>query len=103
MTASTHSTDVLVVGWGLSGLVAAAEALTAGKRVTSVDQEPRTNRGGRPWWSCGRLFFVASPAQRRTGITGSRALAGQDWFGNAGFDRDEDARPRRWAEACLDF
>jgi hypothetical protein len=25
-TTTTHSTDVLVIGWGLSGLVAAAEA-----------------------------------------------------------------------------
>ncbi|WP_396656843.1 FAD-binding dehydrogenase [Microbacterium sp.] len=103
MTASTHSTDVLVVGWGLSGLVAAAEALTAGKRVTIVDQEPRTNLGGQAWWSFGGLFFVDSPEQRRMGITDSRDLAGQDWFGNAGFDRDEDAWPRRWAEAYLDF
>ena len=103
MPASAHSTDVLVVGWGLAGLVAAAEALTAGKRVTIVDQEPRTNVGGQAWWSFGGLFLVDSPEQRRLGIADSRALAEQDWFGNAGFDRDEDAWPRRWAEAYLDF
>jgi predicted oxidoreductase len=103
MSAPAHSTDVLVVGWGLAGLVAAAEALAAGRRVTIVDQEPRTNLGGQAWWSFGGLFFVDSPEQRRMGITDSRDLAGQDWFGNAGFDRDEDAWPRRWAEAYLDF
>ncbi|MBN9189627.1 MAG: FAD-binding dehydrogenase, partial [Microbacterium sp.] len=27
----------------------------------------------------------------------------QDWFGTAGFDRDEDAWPRQWAEAYLQF
>ena len=37
------------------------------------------------------------------GIKDSLELARQDWFGNAGFDRDEDAWPRRWAEAYLQF
>jgi predicted oxidoreductase len=58
---STHSTDVLVIGWGLAGLVAAAEAAAAGRRVVMVDQEPRTNLGGQAWWSFGGLFLVDSP------------------------------------------
>ncbi len=105
MTAKTsiHSTDVLVIGWGLSGLVAAAEAAAAGKRVIVVDQEPRTNLGGQAWWSFGGLFLVDSPEQRRMGIRDSYDLARQDWLGNAGFDREEDAWPRRWAEAYLQF
>lgn len=97
------TTDVLVIGWGLSGLVAASEAAAAGRRVVIVDQEPRTNLGGQAWWSFGGLFFVDSPEQRRLGIRDSPDLARQDWFGTAGFDRDEDAWPRRWAEAYLDF
>jgi predicted oxidoreductase len=101
--ASVHRTDVLVIGWGLAGLVAAAEATAAGKRVTIIDQEPRTNLGGQAWWSFGGLFFVDSPEQRRMGIRDSLELARQDWFGTAGFDRDEDAWPRRWAEAYLHF
>ena len=102
-TPATHSTDVLVIGWGLAGLVAAAEAVAAGRRVTIVDQEPRTNLGGQAWWSFGGLFFIDSPEQRRMGIKDSFELAHQDWFGTAGFDRDEDAWPRRWAEAYLEF
>ncbi|MFB7891287.1 FAD-binding dehydrogenase [Microbacterium sp. NPDC056044] len=98
-----HHTDILVIGWGLAGLVATAEAVAAGKRVTIVDQEPRTNLGGQAWWSFGGLFFVDSPEQRRLGIRDSLELARQDWFGNAGFDRDEDLWPRRWAEAYLQF
>ncbi|OJV98564.1 MAG: FAD-binding dehydrogenase [Microbacterium sp. 67-17] len=101
--ASVHRTDVLVIGWGLAGLVAAAEAAAAGKRVTVLDQEPRTNLGGQAWWSFGGLFFVDSPEQRRMGIRDSLELARQDWFGTAGFDRPEDAWPRRWAEAYLEF
>ncbi|WP_164233735.1 FAD-binding dehydrogenase [Microbacterium hydrocarbonoxydans] len=103
MTTTPLSADVLVIGWGLAGLVAAAEALDAGRRVVIVDQEPRTNLGGQAWWSFGGLFLIDSPEQRRMGIRDSLALATQDWFGNAGFDRPEDHWPRRWAEAYLDF
>ncbi|GAA2013591.1 FAD-binding dehydrogenase [Microbacterium ulmi] len=100
---TTRTTDVLVIGWGLAGLVAASEAVAAGRRVVIVDQEPRTNLGGQAWWSFGGLFFVDSPEQRRFGIKDSLELARQDWFGTAGFDRDEDAWPRRWAEAYVNF
>ncbi|MBT2494189.1 FAD-binding dehydrogenase [Microbacterium sp. ISL-59] len=103
MTTKPLSTDVLVIGWGLAGLVAASEALDAGRRVILVDQEPRTNLGGQAWWSFGGLFFIDSPEQRRLGIKDSLELATQDWFGNAGFDRPEDEWPRRWAEAYLQF
>ena len=102
-TTRTHSADILVVGWGLSGLVAASEAAAAGRSVVIVDQEPRSNFGGQAWWSFGGLFFVDSPEQRRMGIKDSLDLARQDWFGTAGFDREEDAWPRRWAEAYLQF
>ena len=103
MTNKPLSTDVLVIGWGLAGLVAATEALDAGRRVILVDQEPRTNLGGQAWWSFGGLFFIDSPEQRRFGIKDSLELATQDWFGNAAFDRPEDEWPRRWAEAYLQF
>ena len=100
---SVSQTDVLVIGWGLAGLVAASEAVLAGKHVTIVDQESRENLGGQAFWSFGGLFFIDSPEQRRMGIRDSLELARQDWFGTAGFDRDEDAWPRRWAEAYLQF
>ncbi|OAN40861.1 FAD-binding dehydrogenase [Microbacterium sp. H83] len=103
MTNTPLSADVLVIGWGLAGLVAAGEALDAGRRVVLVDQEPRTNLGGQAWWSFGGLFLIDSPEQRRLGIRDSLALATQDWFGTAGFDREEDHWPRRWAEAYLNF
>ncbi|RLK49279.1 FAD-binding dehydrogenase [Microbacterium telephonicum] len=105
MTASARpvTTDVLVIGWGLAGLVAAAEAVAAGKRVVIVDQEPRTNLGGQAHWSFGGLFLVDSPEQRRMGIRDSPDLARQDWFATAGFDRDEDHWARQWAEAYVHF
>ncbi|WP_036320091.1 FAD-binding dehydrogenase [Microbacterium sp. B24] len=98
-----HETDILVIGWGLAGLVAATEAAAAGRRVIIVDQEPRCNLGGQAFWSFGGLFFVDSPEQRRLGISDSLELARQDWFSTAQFDRDEDHWPRRWADAYLDF
>lgn len=102
-TTQTHSADVLVIGWGLAGLVAASEAAAAGKSVVIVDQESRPNVGGQAFWSFGGLFFVDSPEQRRMGIKDSYELARQDWFATAGFDRDEDHWPRQWAEAYLQF
>ncbi|MFC6355338.1 FAD-binding dehydrogenase [Luethyella okanaganae] len=99
----TDAADAIVVGAGLSGLVTAAELVDAGKRVLIVDQEPEASLGGQAWWSLGGLFLIDSPEQRRMGIRDSLELATQDWFGSAGFDRDEDAWPRRWAEAYLDF
>ncbi len=102
MTAS-HRTDVLVVGWGLAGLVAACEVLRAGRSVTIVDQQPRVDLGGQAWWSFGGLFLIDSPEQRRMGIRDSPDLAEQDWFATAGFDRAEDEWPARWARAYLDF
>jgi uncharacterized protein len=102
-------TDVVVVGAGLAGLVAAAELAEAGRRVIVVDQEPVANLGGQAFWSFGGLFLVDSPEQRRLGIRDSAELAMQDWLGSAGFDRGvddptgEDFWARQWATAYVDF
>ncbi|ULJ72090.1 FAD-binding dehydrogenase [Rhizobium gallicum] len=95
--------DVLVVGAGLAGLVAAAEAADGGRKVCILDQEGEQSLGGQAFWSLGGLFFVDSPEQRRLGIRDSLDLARQDWAGSAGFDRPEDYWPRLWADAYLDF
>ncbi|GAA0897729.1 FAD-binding dehydrogenase [Virgisporangium ochraceum] len=97
-----NETDIVVVA-GLAGLVAAAEAADAGRRVVLVDQEGEQSLGGQAFWSLGGLFFVDSPEQRRMGVRDSRDLAWQDWLGSAQFDREEDHWPRRWAEAYVDF
>ncbi|RKH43406.1 FAD-binding dehydrogenase [Corallococcus sicarius] len=95
--------DVIIVGGGLAGLVAATELADAGKRVAVVDQEAEQNLGGQAFWSFGGLFLVDSPEQRRMGIKDSYALALEDWMGTAGFDREEDHWPRKWAEAFVGF
>src|ERR1700744_1195976 len=95
--------DVIVVGGGLAGLVAATEIADAGKRVIVVEQEGEQSLGGQAFWSLGGLLLVDTPEQRRLGIKDSYDLALQDWIGSAGFDRDEDLWPRRWAEAYVAF
>lgn len=99
----TYDADVIVIGAGLAGLVATAELVDAGRKVILLDQEPEQSIGGQAHWSFGGLFFVDSPEQRRMRIKDTRELALQDWSGTAGFDREEDAWPRRWAEAYVDF
>ncbi len=99
----TYQADVIVVGAGLAGLVATAELADAGRKVLLVDQEPEAGLGGQAHWSFGGLFLVDSPEQRRMRIRDSHELAWQDWLGTAGFDREEDHWPRRWAEAYVDF
>jgi predicted oxidoreductase len=96
-------TDVIVVGAGLAGLVAAAEIADAGKRVIILDQEGEQSLGGQTFWSLGGLFLVDSPEQRRLRVRDSHELALQDWMGTAGFDRNEDHWPKRWAEAYVAF
>ena len=97
--------DVIVVGAGLAGLVAAGELVAAGKRVALLDQENAANLGGQAWWSFGGLFLIDTPEQRRMGIHDSAELAWSDWLGSAAFDRldDEDSWGAKWARAYVDF
>ncbi len=95
--------DIIVVGAGLAGLLAAAEAADVGRSVIVLDQEGAASLGGQAWWSLGGLFLVGSPEQRRLRIRDSVELALEDWMGAAGFDRSEDHWPREWARAYVDF
>ena len=84
----TEVTDVIVVGAGLAGLVAATEIADAGKRVIVVDQEGEQSLGGQAFWSFGGLFLVDSPEQRRLGIKDLRSRT-------ARLDGHRRFRPRR--------
>jgi uncharacterized protein len=99
----TYDADVIIVGGGLAGLVAAGELAGSAKKVVIVDQEPEQSLGGQAFWSLGGIFLVNSPEQRRLGIHDSYDLALEDWMGTAAFDRDEDYWPRKWAEAYVAF
>ncbi|MGN6142556.1 MAG: FAD-binding dehydrogenase [Mesorhizobium sp.] len=99
----TADADVLIVGAGLAGLVAACELTDAGKKVVVLDQEPEQSLGGQAFWSFGGLLLIDSPEQRRMRIHDSYDLAWSDWLGTAAFDRSEDFWPRKWAEAYVAF
>ena len=100
---SRMDADVIVVGGGLSGLVATRELAEAGRSVILVDGEPQQSLGGQANWSFGGLFLVDSPEQRRLRVRDSVELALADWLGSAAFDRPEDYWPRQWAEAYVHF
>ena len=100
----TEQFDIAVVGAGLAGLVAATEAAAMGRRVVVIEQEGQQSLGGQAFWSFGGLFLVNSPEQRDWwGIKDSFDLAWTDWQAAAGFDREEDYWPRKWAEAYVGF
>ncbi|MBD3663990.1 FAD-binding dehydrogenase [Sulfitobacter sp. TSTF-M16] len=103
MDTGNDKADVIIVGAGLAGMVAAHEAILRGRRVLMLDQEGQQSLGGQAFWSLGGLFMVNTPEQRRMGITDSAELAMNDWLGSAQFDRAEDANPRAYAEKFVEW
>ena len=83
----TYDADVIIVGGGLAGLVAAAELAESAKTIIIVDQEPEQSLGGQAFWSLGGIFLVNSPEQRRLGIHDSYDLRSK-------MDGDSRLRPR---------
>lgn len=103
------NSDVIVIGAGLAGLVAANELADAGRQVVVLDQEPEASLGGQAFWALGGLFLVGSPEQRRLGVKDTVEKALQDWMRYAEFDRGVDDRhgedywARQWATAYVNF
>lgn len=99
-----YRSDVLVVGGGLAGIVAALELLSAGRRVVLLDRDREENFGGLAKESFGGILLVDTPEQRRSRIRDTPALALRDWlaFGDFGHDPQAEHWPRRWAEAYVD-
>ena len=100
--------DVIIVGAGLAGLVAADELISKGKRVVIVDQENAEAFGGQAFWSFGGLFLVNSAQQRRMGIRDSIDLAWDDWQNSAQWDRNDgpqgqDHWAAQWGRSFVEF
>jgi predicted oxidoreductase len=91
------SSEVLIIGGGLAGIVAALELIGHGRDVLLVDRDEEAAFGGLAKESFGGLFFVGSREQRRNRIHDSPEQALADWQSFAEFGPD-DRLPRSWAE-----
>jgi predicted oxidoreductase len=103
-SAALPPTDVLIVGGGISALVAAAEIAGRGKSVTILERRPRPELGGQARDAFGGIFLVGSPEQRRVGIRDSVDLAWADWQGYAEFAPHavhQRSWARRYIERCV--
>ncbi|AOP36274.1 fumarate reductase [Leptospira tipperaryensis] len=91
------STDVLVIGGGLAGIVTALDLLDANRNVVLIDRDVPKHFGGLAKLSFGGIFMVNSPVQRRLGIKDNVSLAFGDWCATAGYS-ETDLLPKQWAE-----
>lgn len=98
---SGQESDVVIVGAGIAGLVAAHECLERGKSVTLVDRHTAEDVGGLARTAFGGMALVDTPVQRRMGVKDSPELALSDWHNFAEFG-DADTWPRKWAEAYVE-
>lgn len=98
------SSDVIVVGGGISGLIAAAELARRGRTVTVFEGRPRRELGGQARDAFGGIFLVGSPEQRRAGVRDSFELAWADWQSYAEFgpgDTHQIAWAKRYLQRCI--
>ena len=77
--------DVVIIGAGLAGLVAANELVARGKTVTILDQEGRQNLGGQAFWSLGGLLMIDTPEQRRLKVYEDLIYSNIEGFISSGF------------------
>ncbi|WP_156506375.1 FAD-dependent oxidoreductase, partial [Oleiphilus sp. HI0117] len=77
--------DVLIVGAGIAGLIAAHECLEKGLSVSLVDRDIEGNSGGLAKLAFGGMALVGTPLQERMGIKDSPELALKDWHSFAQF------------------
>ena len=94
--ANTYSSDVLVAGGGLAGIITALEALRAGKTVTLVDRDSPERLGGLALWAFGGMALIDTPLQKRLKIPDSPETALNDWLRFGELDPD-DEWPMQWA------
>ncbi|MEM6699362.1 MAG: FAD-binding dehydrogenase [Bacteroidota bacterium] len=100
MSSLKYQADVIIVGGGLAGIVAALDLLDTGKKILIIDRDSEANFGGLAKWAFGGMFFVNSKHQRRAGIKDSVDLAMKDWFSFAEFEENEHWG-KKWAEQYI--
>lgn len=78
--AVSATSDVLVVGGGLAGMVTALECLRAGQSVVIVDRDTPERSGGLARWAFGGMALVGTPLQARMKIRDTPDIALRDWL-----------------------
>lgn len=96
-----HNSDIVIVGAGIAGLVAAHACLEHGRSVTVIDRHPEELVGGLARTAFGGMALVGTPIQKRMGVRDTPELALSDWTSFADF-ADTDTWPKRWAEAYVE-
>lgn len=96
MINNNYEGDVIVVGGGIAGIIAAYELLNRGKKVILLERAGQKELGGLAIWSFGGMFFVNTPEQQKAGMHDNVDLAFKDWCSVAKFS-DEDVLPKKWA------
>ncbi|MFO8142069.1 MAG: FAD-dependent oxidoreductase, partial [Marinobacter sp.] len=74
--AAPITSDVLVAGGGLAGIVTALEALRAGKSVTLVDRDSPERFGGLALWAFGGMALIDRDKNAISGIEKAILKAG---------------------------
>ena len=98
---ATRSSDIVIIGAGIAGLVTAYECLQNGRSVTLVDRHDEARIGGLARTAFGGMALVGTPLQKKLGIRDTPALALSDWLSFADF-ADSDEWPQRWAETYVE-
>jgi len=93
----SYQADIIIIGGGIAGMIAALDLLDAGKKVLILDRDKESELGGLAKWAFGGMFFVDTKIQRRQGVKDSIDLAMKDWFSYAEFEKDE-YWGKLWAE-----
>ncbi len=101
MVTETLTTDAVIIGAGLAGIVTAIELLEHGKRVVLVDRDDQKVFGGQAREALGGMTYTGTPQQARAGIKDSPDLAYEDWIRYGQFN-EEDTWPKAWARAYVD-
>jgi predicted oxidoreductase len=96
----TYSSDIVIIGGGLAGIVSALELIAHGRGVLLVDRDEEEAFGGLARESFGGVFFVGSREQRRNRIVDSPGQALADWHSFAEFGAG-DRLPKLWAERYI--
>jgi predicted oxidoreductase len=94
---ANYKTEVLIIGGGLAGIVAALELVEKKISVLMLDRDSEENLGGLAPWAFGGMALVGTPLQKKGGVHDTPEIALSDWHRFAEFS-DDDFWPRKWAE-----